>query len=493
MKFDKKFFYIIIGLFFILGFIFRLKAFLFSRPLWLDECFLFHNIYSKNIFGYFSVLEYSQSSPPFFLILEKLSVYIFGIGEKALRIIPFLSSIISLPIFYIFSKKFLKTRLALIVAFILFAINCNCIYFAQELKQYSTDVLCFMVLFMILNKITAEKLNRKNITIYCTVTTMFPFLSITSYFLIIGWFFREILKKGKEIKKLIIIQIPWFVLLYFYYICILSPQRNNIVQISNDFWQQGFLSMNFMNDFVVIKNLILYCFAPCSFFIVLFILLLLGIFVISKNYKNEENSFLLNSVLIVIIASLCQLYPLLERIALFLIPVFIIFVSKSLDLVSKDRKLISGIIIIIYLLSFHNYDIQYLEKCYKSDIWFYKFRFKGYPDFKKAFKILKTYYSADDTVIVNIMSKPVYDYYKLYYDFEPIKEIYTKWIEDGKSGDFEKQLEELTVAGNTYWLIFYTDYSKTQEVTKGYMSFINKNHILSKFHKLVYVEILEQK
>lgn len=498
MKFNKKSTYIFLVVFFlILGFIFRLKAFLFSRPLWLDECYIFDNIFSKSFFSYFSPLLHYQSAPPLFLMLEKISVKFFGIGEKSLRLIPFLCSVISLPIFYIFSKKFLKSPLALILANVLFAMNVHCIFYAQELKQYSSDVLCFMVLFLILNKITSENLNIKNTTIYCAVTTTFPLLSIPSYFLISAWFFREILKRVKNYKyliKLIIIQFPMIIISYFYYTSTLHPQRRHILKISTKFWQQGFLSADVTNNLVIIKKLLLYYFTPCSFYVALFILLLIGILLMLIRYKNKENAFLINSILVVGAASFFHLYPLHERIALYLIPTVIILVSKGLDFVSKDKKLISAVVLLNFIVAFHNYDFNYLHKCYKTDIWsyysnlwFYHFEKNTYPKFKETFDLLKNNYNPyQDIIVINTMSKAEYKYYKTYYDFYPQKEIYTTWIHNGPHTDYEKQLDKLTVKNKYYWIFYYTDYTNNKSASEGTKYFAARQDILINTPGLVY-------
>ena len=496
MVFNKKFFTIFAVTFFlILGIIFRLKLFLVFRPLWLDEVFLFHNIFFKNYSDLFGELQYAQSAPPFFLLLQKSIVHFFGINEKTLRFIPLLCSLISLPIFYIFSKNFLKNSITLIAANALFAINVYCIFYAQEFKQYSIEMLCFMLLFMILNNMLIENFRIKEIITYCAVTLIFPLFSLSSYFLICAWVFREAFMKKKEIVKLIIIQIPMFILMYFYYTNALRPQRFNILNISYDFWKQGFLSTDIINNFLIIKNAILYYFMPCTFYITLLILLLLGFSLFCKDYKDKEKSFLINIVLVVIFASLCQIYPLKERSILFMIPAVIIFVTKGLDLISTNKKILSAIIIITFLLSFHNYNTDYLKKCFKADIWSYSasqwpynLKRNTYPNPKKAFKFLKDNYNPNDIIIINDMSKLEFDYYKIYYNFNSIKEKYTHWDKKKKAKEYKKDLDKITEKNNHYWLFYYTDFSENKEATKGLKLFVKQHKILIKKPGVFYIE-----
>lgn len=488
MNINKKIVYILFIAFFLtLGFILRLKVFLYSRPLWLDECYIFDNISSKGFFSYFAPLLNFQSAPPVFLMLEKISFSLFGIGEKALRLVPFLCSVISLPVFYIFSKNFLKSPFTIVIANALFSINIYCLYYAQELKQYSSDVLCFMVLFLILNSITTENLNKKNTAIYCTVTTTFPLLSIPSYFLVGGWFLREILKYRNEkekIIKLITLQLPMILVLYFYYTSTLHPQQMDILKISSDLWQQGFLSLNFINNFIIIKSILQYYFLPCSSYITLLILSFLGIILFLKYYKDKEKAFLINSALFIIIASCCHLYPLYNRISLFFLPGIIMLVTKVFDLVSKKQKLISVIILILFIVSFHNYDFNYLKRCYRVDIWWCRFP-KIYHNPQKVFKKLIENYQSKLGVIVHITSEPEYKYYKKYYNFYPTNEILLHWICNGSISDYKDKLEKLTIKNKSYCIFYFSDFSKNRAATKAIELFAEQNDIFIKEQGLV--------
>ena len=147
--FCKNLYHIIILGIFLLGVFLRVKTYLYGRPLWLDECQIAMNIISKNITGFFSGLIWQQSAPPIFLIIVKLFTYQLGIKELALRIFPLICGLISIPVFYKFSRLFLFNRLSIIAANFLFAVNIQLIYYAQELKQYSSDVLFFMFLFVL--------------------------------------------------------------------------------------------------------------------------------------------------------------------------------------------------------------------------------------------------------------------------------------------------------------------------------------------------------
>src|SRR5574344_42081 len=111
VNFNKKtYFYIILLFIFLIAIVLRLKTFLIGRPLWHDECSLSLSIVDRTFGGIFLPLEQSQKAPIGFMLISKLVTSILGIKEFSLRLLPFLSGIVSILIFYLFSKKILYSK-----------------------------------------------------------------------------------------------------------------------------------------------------------------------------------------------------------------------------------------------------------------------------------------------------------------------------------------------------------------------------------------------
>ena len=85
-------------------------------------------------------------APPLFLACVKFLISVFGKSDIVFRFLPFLSSILSVFVFYKLSKTFLKSKAAIILANFLFAVNFSLIFYGSEFKQYSTDVLVFNII-----------------------------------------------------------------------------------------------------------------------------------------------------------------------------------------------------------------------------------------------------------------------------------------------------------------------------------------------------------
>jgi len=126
------------------GAVLRVCRWLAGRSLWMDELYLAKSVADLHHYPtihdlLFRELEYWQAAPAGFLILTRWSVLLFGAGERALRAPSLLMGLIALPLFLAVAKRILPPRGGL-VAVALFSVLTPLIYYSQELKQYSDDI-----------------------------------------------------------------------------------------------------------------------------------------------------------------------------------------------------------------------------------------------------------------------------------------------------------------------------------------------------------------
>ena len=123
----------------------RIVPFLLDRSLWLDEAKLALNVVERSPAQLFRPLDYEQAAPVGFLLLEKGSVAVFGEGERALRLVPLLGGLGALGSFFFVVRRWLSPAESLL-ALALLALAQPLVYYATEVKQYSTDVLVALAL-----------------------------------------------------------------------------------------------------------------------------------------------------------------------------------------------------------------------------------------------------------------------------------------------------------------------------------------------------------
>ncbi len=126
---------------FLVGFILRLRRYLQDRGLMHDDAQLASNIFSRSFSQLLRPLNIGdQAAPVGFLILQKTSTTIFGHGELALRLVPFLASVVVLPIFFVAVRRLASPAIAL-MGLGWMALAEPLVRYSSEAKQYSTDVL----------------------------------------------------------------------------------------------------------------------------------------------------------------------------------------------------------------------------------------------------------------------------------------------------------------------------------------------------------------
>jgi len=128
------------------GLALRVEQYLHGRSLWFDEALLDLNLIHRPLRRLLAEpLAYHQGAPPGFLIAQRLMVVLFGGSDRTLRLVPFLGGCLALVVFARLAHRLLS-RPAALLATALAAFSPFLVYYAAESKQYSTDVLFTVVI-----------------------------------------------------------------------------------------------------------------------------------------------------------------------------------------------------------------------------------------------------------------------------------------------------------------------------------------------------------
>ncbi|HEU0299153.1 MAG TPA: glycosyltransferase family 39 protein, partial [Longimicrobium sp.] len=124
----------------------RLLQYGVNRALWLDEALLTLNVLGRTPAQLLTrPLDYGQTAPAGFLLLQKLAVTLLGTGEYALRLVPLAAGLAALFWFPRVARRYVS-RAALPLAVALFALAPFLVYYSSEAKQYALDVLAAVAL-----------------------------------------------------------------------------------------------------------------------------------------------------------------------------------------------------------------------------------------------------------------------------------------------------------------------------------------------------------
>jgi hypothetical protein len=165
----------------LVGVALRLWQYLANPSLWVDEAAVARNVLDRNVAHLFGGLDYGQVAPPGFLLGVKLSAVLFGGSEYALRIVPLLAGLAGPLLFYLVARAILRP-LGTIVATSLFSLAVPLIFFAANLKQYSTDIAMTLVVLVIALRIGRSALTARGVIKYALGVALILFLSQAAVF-----------------------------------------------------------------------------------------------------------------------------------------------------------------------------------------------------------------------------------------------------------------------------------------------------------------------
>lgn len=316
--------------------IIRIAVYFCDRSLIIDEANLARNIIEKNYLAFFSSLDYEQYAPPLFLCLEKMFVELFGVSSMSLRFIPFLSSILSILLFYKIITKYIPSNFRFF-PILIFSIGLLFSRYGTELKQYSTDVLIFLAFLYAHLNYPLNFNKRKNTILWMVLGAIFIWASMPVIFILAAIVSTKLLRDRLQFNR------EWFYYLGITFIYLASfgiyyyriLQQDSSVDLLLEFHQNYFLNiLDWKTNFLIIQNLLNKIF---GFTIVTQIFIWIGLIFSFKVFKKHLDLFLLFLFLFfyTFLASFLQKFTLIPRVALFLAPFLILLVSIGYKEISQ--------------------------------------------------------------------------------------------------------------------------------------------------------------
>ena len=253
-KIPNILFIAIIILFFAIRIYLSLNLYIKNYPIWGDEMLLSQSITAQTIFKSLIYLPENQTAPPLFIFFTYLLTSLFGINSYILRFISFAAGILSLFAFLFLAFKLLKNKLAILTALFLFVINIPLLYYTNEFKQYSSDVVISLALIISYNYIS-RNLTVKKTLLYCliaflSIVSAFPSLYIILLIIVLKLFEEKIHPKQLIYIISTIVCAAGYVFFVF----------KNCIQTLNKLheWQEGYLSFTLNSLQTIFSNFFSY-------------------------------------------------------------------------------------------------------------------------------------------------------------------------------------------------------------------------------------------
>ncbi len=319
------------------GALLRLTQYLSNRSLWLDEARLALNIVDRSFVQLLKPLDYGQGAPVGFLMLERTAFHLFGPGEYALRLFPFLSGMISLLLFYRLAKQSLPSR-AVPIALGLFATAAPLIYYSSEVKQYSGDVAIALLLWSAAIYYASCKLTLGRVAVFGVLGAVSIWFSHPATFVLAGIGVSLILfcspeDRWAQAKKLSVAFAVWGISLGACYLLFLRHLSADQSLLS--YWNFSFppsrlfsvagvewFATTFFEMFRSPVGLDLLGIAAFAF--------LVGC-IAMFSAKRQTLFILLSPLLVTLLAATFHKYPFSGRLLLFAVPALLIVIAEGVE------------------------------------------------------------------------------------------------------------------------------------------------------------------
>ncbi len=448
---------IILVLLFVLGIVIRTNLYLWNSVFEDDECRLaIALLETKNYLALFLPLDAGQSAPPLFMICSKFLASISGYSEKALTLIPFISGIASIFLFFKICTGYFSKRLSILISLFVFILSHPIILYSVTFKQYSLDVFIGLLCLYIFPKINILELNWKKLALTTMFLIALPLISLPSVFFIGAFVLTNIVTnlKNKELyKKLAVLLFPFIVIMLLYYIFNLQPSKINMDKVFPNYWVDGFWKFSFIDFIRIIGINIRYDFIPNKITMFTLILFLWGIIDCGFDRGKNKNLSLLMlfTFLGAITASLLHIYPFIGRISLFFTPILIITIIRPFD-TSVFPKPAYWVTLLFIIISFS----QYTPSCipmYKD--WS---QYKAFSPKNLMIELKNRFSPSEDIILTNSASAASFIFYSSKLQFYPDRTYVIKQSH-GNGEETMKYLNNLKT-NQKYWLFLNKDYLK---------------------------------
>jgi len=396
-----------VGVILALGFALRIVAWARNRSLWADEAFLALNLLHRDWHGLLAPLDLNQGAPIGFLYAMKTALFLFGNHECALRLVPLLTGLAALPMFYLVCRR-LFAPCERLLALLLFATLGSLIYYSAEAKQYSSDVLFTLIFLWLALRLEHAGWNRNRAWGFAAAGALglwfsHPLIFILTAILLVQ--FGDALQRENwpECRLLLLPGLLWLASFGLFYVVSLSHLNGNPRLLG--FWEgnDAFPPHNLKAPAWLIGALLRKVFTGTlwigGFYLAACALWLMGHFRLLG--RDRKTWFLLvTPILVTLIASALRRYPFSERLLLFLVPIYILLLVKGVELMRNGpRPFMRPLLFVL---------IFFLALGWRHSLVSHTFRLKN--PVRPMIAQLAGRAQARDFILV-LIARPLFDYY----------------------------------------------------------------------------------
>jgi hypothetical protein len=383
------------------GVLLYMRQYLTCHSLRLDEAMLMWSVINVPMSEFLhQPLAYTQVAPVGFLVISKILVLLFGTGEFALRIFPLFCGITSIWLFDRVSKIYLPGWYATL-ALLTYVLTGPLVYWSSQAKPYICDVFFVLLCYVIVESVNFKKLKWRETIALSLLAAVLIWCSFSMIFVLPA--IALVMLPQADLKKAGCIVASGAASFLLNYKLVLS---NTLVAAKTPIfyngWYQGYLNLD--NVVMVYRYLLdkLYF----DFFSSSIIFIVLGAVIF---FKTDRKKFflLLIPLFLLILASILQKHPLKGRLVMFLAPVFIILIVKSVEWIAgkAGRQKTIALPLLMVLIFWCTYFVTVKNFIVPGSLPNHKQNMKG------VLSYVKDHRQPEDMIFVAFKDTFVFNYY----------------------------------------------------------------------------------
>jgi hypothetical protein len=435
-----------------IGALLRIRQYLAARSLWLDEAMIALNILDRSYEDLLKPLDYSQGAPIGFLLVQKMVANFIGQGEYALRLLPLLSGLLALIIFPFVARKYLTPRSAL-WAMILFSFANPLIYYASEVKQYSTDILATVLCLVIFLYMLERLLHVVDVIWLGPLGAAIVWFSHPSIFVLAATgliIFFISLREGNRYKLVLVLAVGFFWIASFLLSIVISLESLAQNQVLLDYWKSGFIPATapVIEIFTWLLDRFLSMFNGVIGLALTGLALAISLFgAITMARRDKPHFFsLVLPILFLLIASYLQRYPFSGRLILFLAPLIMLLLAEGIEQLltlpgARHHKVASWLVVYLLLFQPIKQTVEYARNP------------KVREDIAPVIDYAHQNWQEGDMVYVYHGSYPAFTFYLPYFPI-PEDSIIKGGYSPREWTEYFKALDDLSSEHKRVWFIF---------------------------------------
>ena len=432
-----------------------------SRSLWLDECYLAYNLIDSSFSSLFQPLHFRQVAPIGFLIVSKLSFWLFGDSALSLRLPSILAGLVALLLANNIFKRVLDKKSHLI-ALLLFVTTPLFYRYTYELKQYIFDLAIFELILFFYLKIESDY-SRKNLMKLGFTGALAIWFSLVSVIgltfiglMIFLYLIRQKEKKSSIKNSIIYCYSLWLISFATYYILFIYNHPHQKFQVSHWKYELGLYGFPLsyqINEIIKwlaarqVELITYFSFTNNKFVgIITVVLLLIGFATLIFKEKKLAVKLIFFPICVHVALALIIVYPFSYRLCLYLLPVYILLIVKGIEGLRNKKTILC--LIIIAALSF--WSINLIKQRISTSISMIE---SSYED--KLFSYLSKNVSEGENIVLLNIDAMIYQiyYHKKYPLLEERNVIFDYKLTDSTEVDYYYLLKN-NLLGNDFYYSF---------------------------------------